>query len=94
MAKDKKDKKKLPDWDSGITVAPMNGDELPKYRRMAYLNRAKRPSKEERLRQKNMYTKKERRAMMRAGFMAMLPYLLIIIVAFGIVIGLIYLWLS
>ncbi|MDE7373285.1 MAG: hypothetical protein K2N18_04400 [Clostridia bacterium] len=90
MAKDKK----KDDWDTGITVAPMNGDELPKYRRMAYLNRAKRPSKEERLKHKHMYTKKERRAIIRAGLLAMLPQFLIIIVAFGIVIGLIYLWLS
>ena len=90
MAKDKK----KDDWDPGITVAPMNGDELPKYRRMAYLNRAKRPSKEERLQHKHMYTKKERRAIIRAGFLAMLPQFLIIIVAFGIVVGLIYLWLS
>lgn len=90
----KKKEKKLPDWDSGITVAPMNGDELPKYRRMAYLNRAKRPSKEERRRQREAYTKKERRAMMRAGFAAMLPYLVIILVAFGIAVGILYLWLS
>ena len=90
MAKDKKKN----DWDTGITVAPMNGDELPKYRRMAYLNRAKRPSKEERLKHKHMYTKKERRAIIRAGLLAMLPQFLIIIVAFGIVVGLIYLWLS
>lgn len=93
---DKRDRKKkdLPDWDNGMTVAPMNGDELPKYRRMAYLNRTKHPSKAERKEHKNMYTKKERRAMIRAGFMAMLPYLLVCIVGFGIVIGLIYVWLG
>lgn len=90
----KKKEKKLPDWDTGITVAPMNGDELPKYRRMAYLNRAKRPCKEERMQHKHMYTKKEKRAMMRAGILSMLPYLIIILVAFGIVIGLLYAWLS
>ncbi|MCM1306956.1 MAG: hypothetical protein NC037_06745 [Bacteroides sp.] len=90
MAKDKKKN----DWDSGITVAPMNGDELPKYRRLAYLNREKRPSKEERLKHKQAYTKKERRAIIRAGFLAMLPQLIIILVAFGIVFGIIYLWLS
>ena len=72
----------------------MNGDELPKYRRMAYLNRAKRPSKEERLKHKNMYTKKERRAIVRAGLLAMLPRLLIILAGFGIAVGLIYLWLK
>ena len=90
MAEDKK----KDDWDSGITVAPMTGDELPRYRRMAFLNRAKRPSKEERLKHKNTYTKKERRAIIRAGMLAMLPQFLVIIVSFGIVIGLLYLWLS
>lgn len=88
-----KDKKK-DDWDSGITVAPMNGDELPSFRRRAYISRGKRPSKDERKRLKNMYTKKERRAMIRGGFLALLPQFLIIIVSFGIVIGLMYLWLS
>ena len=72
----------------------MTGDELPRYRRMAFHNRAKRPSKEERLKHKNMYTKKERRAIIRAGMLAMLPQFLVIIVSFGIVIGLLYLWLS
>ena len=90
MAEDKK----KDDWDSGITVAPMTGDELPRYRRMAFLNRAIRPSKEERLKHKNMHTKKERRAIIRAGMLAMLPQFLVIIVSFGIVIGLLYLWLS
>ena len=90
MAEDKK----KDDLDSGITVAPMTGDELPRYRRMAFHNRAKRPSKEERLKHKNMYTKKERRAIIRAGMLAMLPQFLVIIVSFGIVIGLLYLWLS
>lgn len=90
MAKDKKND----DWDSGITVAPMNGDELPAFRRMAYLRRGKRPDKEERKRLKNMYTKKEKRAMIRAGFLAMLPQFLVIIVSFGIVVGLLYLWLG
>ena len=90
MAEDKK----KDDWDSGITVAPMTGDELPRYRPMAFHNRAKRPSKEERLKHKNMYTKKERRAIIRAGMLAMLPQFLVIIVSFGIVIGLLYLWLS
>ncbi len=91
---DKERKKKKDDWDDGVVIAPMNGDELPKYRRMAYLNRAKRPSKEERLKHKNMYTKKERRAIVRAGLLAMLPRLLIILAGFGIAVGLIYLWLK
>ena len=36
--KDKRD-----DWDNGMTIAPMNGDELPKYRRAIYLNSERRP---------------------------------------------------
>lgn len=93
MSKHNKKSHKTDDWDTGIVIAPMNGDELPKYRRMMYLNRAKRPSKEERLRHKNMYTKKERRAIMRAGFAVMLPRLIAIIAGFGIVILIIWLWL-
>ena len=90
---DKERRKNKDDWDDGVVIAPMNGDELPKYRRSAYLNRAKRPSKEERLKQKNMYTKKERRALVRAGFLAMLPRLLIILAGFGVAVAVIYLWL-
>lgn len=93
MTEKKDKKKKKDDWDTGVVIAPMNGDELPKYRRMAYLNRQKRPSKEERKAQKNAYTKKERRAIMRGGFLAMLPYLIIGLVGFGIAVALIYLWL-
>ena len=90
--KDKKDRtRKKDDWDTGVVVAPMNGDELPKYRRMIYLNRAKRPPKGER--PKSDLTKKERRAIVRAGFLAMLPRLLVILVAFGVVALLIWLWL-
>lgn len=93
MNDDKQKKRKKDDWDTGVVIAPMNGDELPKYRRMMYLNRAKRPSKEERLQHKNMYTKKERRAIMRAGFAVMLPRLLAIVAGFGVVILIIWLWL-
>ncbi|MDE6303104.1 MAG: hypothetical protein K2M36_05920 [Clostridia bacterium] len=88
-----KEKKKKDDWDPGITIAPMNGDELPKFRRMAYLNRAKRPSKEERQKLKNMYTKKEKRAIIRGGFLSMLPMFLVCIIGFGVTIAIIYLWL-
>ncbi len=89
-----KRKKKKDDWDTGVVIAPMNGDELPKYRRMAYLNRAKRPSKEERKQEKTKYTKKERRAIMRGGFLAMLPMFLVTVVSFALVIALLYLWLK
>ena len=94
MAVDKDKKRKKDDWDDGVVIAPMNGDELPKYRRMAYLNRAKRPSKEERQKQKLDLTKKEKRALYRAGFLAMLPQLAIILVSFTIIAVLLYFWLK
>lgn len=43
--KDKRD-----DWDNGMTIAPMNGDELPKYRRAIYLNSERRPKTREKKR--------------------------------------------
>ena len=93
MPDDKKKKKKdKDDWDTGVVIAHMNGDELPKYRRMAYLNRQKRPPKEER--KKSDLTRKEKRALYRAGFLAMLPQLLVILIGFGIVAVLIYFWLK
>ncbi len=96
MAMDKQDKqkKKKDDWDPGITIAPMNGDELPKYRRMAYLNRKKKPTKEEREQEKNKYSKEDRRAIIRGGFLAMLPYLGIGLLAFAIAGVIIWLWLA
>ena len=92
MAEDKKEKKKKKDdWDTGVVIAPMNGDELPKYRRIIYQSRAKRPPKGER--QKSDLTRKEKRAIYRAGFAAMLPQLLVILVSFLIVGGVLFLWL-
>ena len=93
MADEEKRKKKKDkdDWDTGVVIAPMNGDELPKYRRMAYLNRQKRPPKSER--KKSDLTKKEKRAIYRAGFLAMLPQLIVILIGFGIVAVLVYFWL-
>lgn len=58
--KDKRD-----DWDNGMTIAPMNGDELPKYRRAIYLNSERRPKNK---REKSDITRKEQRAMIRAMF--------------------------
>ena len=88
----KKDKRK-DDWDTGVVIAPMNGDELPKYRRMAYMNQKKRPTKDERKMHKDMYTPKERRAIMRAGLLVMLPRLLLMVVGFAIAILILWLWL-
>ena len=35
-------KKKKEDWDSGMTIAKMDGNELPSYRRAIYSGRPKR----------------------------------------------------
>lgn len=84
--KDKRD-----DWDNGMTVAPMNGDELPKYRRAAFQNRENTPRHK---RQKSDVTRKEQRAMIRAMFEVMLPRILVVLVGFGLTALIIWLWLS
>ncbi|MGN1042033.1 MAG: hypothetical protein ACI4SK_00965 [Christensenellales bacterium] len=81
--------KKNDDWDNGMTVAPMNGDELPSYRRATYLNRAKKSAKI-----KSDVTKKERRAMTKALFAVMLPRLFVMLAGFGLTALLIWFWLS
>ena len=86
-----KKEKKLPDWDDGRTVAPMNGDELPKYRRAIYLNSERRPKNK---REKSDITRKEQRAMIRAMFEVMLPRVLIVLLCFGVTALLIWLWLK
>ena len=58
------------DWDNGMTVAPMNGDELPTYRRAAFQNRENTPKHK---RQKSDVTRKEQRAMIRASYVAENP---------------------
>ena len=78
------------DWDNGMTVAPMNGDELPRYRRRVYDNRENKRTK----RVKNDITRKEQNAMIRAMFAVMLPRLLVVLLGFGFVAVLIWLWLS
>ncbi len=91
MAKEKKNKNN--DWDDGRTVAPMNGDELPQYRRILFSGRK---NKSETKKDENavQLTKKERRAMTRALFSELLPRLIVVLCGFGIVAGLMYLWLS
>lgn len=79
------------DWDNGMTVAPMNGDELPKYRRAAFQNRENTPKHK---RQKRDVTRKEQRAMIRAMFEVMLPRILVVLVGFGLTALIIWLWLS
>ena len=84
--KDKRD-----DWDNGMTIAPMNGDELPKCRRAIYLNSERRPKNK---REKSDITRKEQRAMIRAMFEVMLPRVLIVLLCFGVTALLIWLWLK
>ena len=85
----KKKEKKQPDWDDGRVIAPMNGDELPQYRRAAFSNR---PSKANNQSEVDL-TKKEKRALMRGLFLAMLPRLLVVLASFAIVALLLFLWL-
>lgn len=94
-ASDKKEKKKKKkdDWDPGITVAPMNGDELPKFRRLIYLNRKRKQDEKENDDEKKKYSKDDKRAIIRGGLLAMLPYLAIALVGFGIAALLVWLWL-
>ena len=79
------------DWDNGMTIAPMNGDELAKYRRMIYQNRENTPRSK---REKSDVTRKEQRAMIRAMFEVMLPRILVVLVGFGLTALIIWLWLS
>ena len=83
----KKDKKD--EWDDGRVIAPMNGDELPAYRRAAYTGR---PNKRNKAPSVDL-SKKEKRALMRGMFLAMLPRLLVILGSFAIVMLLLMLWL-
>lgn len=65
----------------------MNGDELPRYRRIFAGKRMER-------RVKTDVTKKEQWAMIRAMFAVMLPRLVVILLGFALVFGLIGLWLA
>lgn len=79
-------KQREEDWDDGRVIAPMNGDELPAYRRgFSFKKRKDRP--------KIDITKKEQRQMMRAMFAVMLPRLLIVLLGFGLAAGVVVLWL-
>lgn len=83
--------KKDNDWDNGMTVAPMNGDELPAYRRGSFSNRERRQVKGK---VKSDYTKKEQRAMIKALFAVMLPRLAVILAGFSLTALLLWFWLK
>ena len=85
--KEKKEKEEKQQFvDDGRTIAPMNGDELPFYRRIFASKRTEKKVKVE-------VTKEERRALRKAMFSVMLPRLLLIIAGFGIAALVIFLWL-
>ena len=85
-------KKEKQEWvDDGRTIAPMTGEEIPTSSRGFFLGRER---KRNRKGEKSDITRKERRAMVRAMFLVMLPRLLIILACFSLVAGLMYLWLS
>ena len=81
------------DWDDGRTIAPMNGDELPSYRKIMFSDRKNRREAQKDP-DKISVTKKERRAMIRAYMAVMLPRLAIILLSFALVAALLFLWLS
>ena len=87
MAKEKKD-----DWDDGRTIAPMTGEELPPLQRMAFSNRERKRNLKNN--GKSDVTRKEQNAMIRAMFAVMLPRLLVVLLGFGFVGILLWLWLS
>ena len=79
-------KQREEDWDDGRVIAPMNGDELPAYRRGFSFKRDKK-------RPKSDISKKEQRQMIKAMFAVMLPRFLIVLLGFGLAAGVVVLWL-
>lgn len=86
-------KRKDDDWDNGMTIAKMDGNELPTYRKAIYSARAKRKNAQKKD-YENDYTKKEQRAILRGMFSAMLPRLFVILAGFAVAYLLILIWLS
>ena len=79
-----KRKKQLPAWDDGRTVADMNVEGMPWYR----------PDGGKKVNEEDKPTRKEKRAMIRAGYLAYLPRILAILFGFGLTIFLMRLWLN
>ncbi len=80
----KKKKKELPDYDDGRTVANMNVEGFPWYQ----------PGGRKEVKDEDKPTRKERRAMYRAGYLAYFPAFIAILFGFGVVTLLVYLWLN
>lgn len=76
-------KRKKDDWDDGRVIAPMDGVQSP-------FGGGSRKDKANGVE----VSKKERRALVKAFFSIMLPRLLIVLMSFGLVAVLMYLWLS
>ncbi len=79
-----KRKTKTPDYDDGRTIAEMNVEGMPWYN----------PTKDKKVNEEDKPTKKELRAMMRAGYLAYLPRVLATLAGFGLCVLLTYLWLN
>lgn len=80
----KRKKKQLPEWDDGRTVANMNVEGMPWYH----------PDSGKEVKEEDKPTHKEKRAMIRAGYLAHLPRFIAILVGFGITIFILWLWLN
>ena len=80
----KRKNKPLPAWDDGRTVAYMNVEGMPWYR----------PDSGKEVKEEDKPTRKERRALIRAGYLAYLPRFLAMLFGFGITILLLWLWLN
>ena len=80
----KRKKKQLPEWDDGRTVANMNVEGMSWYH----------PDSGKEVKEEDKPTRKEKRAMIRAGYLAHLPRFIAILVGFGITIFILWLWLN
>lgn len=80
----RKKQRKLPEWDDGRTVAEMNVEGMPWYQ----------PTSGKKVKEEDKPTRRETRAMIRAGFLAYLPRFFAILVGFGLAVFFVYLWLN
>ena len=76
--------KKLPEWDDGRTVADMNVEGMPWYH----------PDSGKEVKEEDKPTRKAKRALIRAGYLAYLPRILAILCGFGVTVLLLWLWLN
>ena len=79
----KRRKKELPDYDDGRTIADMNVEGMPWYR----------PASKKEVKESDKPSRKERWAMIRAGYLSYLPRILAIVFGFSVVFLVLWLWL-